>query len=146
MFTLPFKKLKKDTSGATMIEFAFAGPVLLLLTFGFFEFCRALFIQGVLNYSAEQATRYAMVNFEQNNVDQNYLDSVAIQIKNHARDSFILIDENKITDFDVTVAVNPGDMTKTVSIAIDYNYSMIMPLVPQSTFTLTGKSESFLIQ
>ena len=37
-------------------------------------------------------------------------------------------------------------MTKTVSIAIDYNYSMIMPLVPQSTFTLTGKSDSFLIQ
>ncbi len=141
-----FKQMLHCSRGATMVEFAFAGPVLLLLTFAFFEFSLMLFTQGVLHYSAEQATRFAMVNLEQNNLDPNYLAAAKVKIQDRAKQSFILIDQEKITNFNVDVIVDPDDNTKTVSITIDYNYTMIMPYLSQSTFTMTGKSESFLVQ
>ena len=140
------KNLRKNTRGATMVEFSFAAPIILLLTFGFFEFSLVLFTQGVLHYSAEQATRYAMVNFDAGNLEDDYITEVKLGIKSAAIDSFILIDENKISNFDISVVVDPADQTKTVNVTINYNYSMIMPLMPGSTFTLTGSSKSFLVQ
>lgn len=140
------KNLGKNTRGVAMIEFAFAAPIILLITFGFFEFSLVLFTQGVLHYSAEQATRYAMVNFDVGNLDDDYITEVKQGIKSAAIDSFILIDEDKIANFDINVVVDPSDQTKTVNVTIDYNYSMIMPLLSGSSFTLTGSSKSFLVQ
>jgi len=146
MFYKMFKKIRHDARGATMVEFAFAAPVLLILTFGFFEFSRVLFTQGILHYSAAEATRYAMVNFDPNVLDEDYIAEVKLGIKGVVSDNFILIDETKISRLDVDVTVNPGDATKTVSITIEYDYSMIMPIIPQANFTLVGNSQSFLVQ
>ena len=140
------RKIRQSSQGATALEFAFAGPIIMLLTFGFFEFSMVLFTQGILSYSAEQATRYAMVNFEQDNLDEDYLTTIQLGIKNKARESFILIDNEKIEDIDVSVVADPADNTKTVSVTITYNYSMIMPFLDRSNFTLRGASESFLVQ
>ncbi|MBL4767480.1 MAG: pilus assembly protein [Rhodobacteraceae bacterium] len=140
------KNIRKNTRGATMVEFAFAAPIILFMTFGFFEFALVLFTQGVLHYSAEQATRYAMVNFDVGNLEDDYITEVKQGIKGAAIDSFVLIDEAKIANFDVSVVVDPSDQTKTVNVTIDYNYSMIMPLMPGSSFIMTGSSKSFLVQ
>ncbi len=140
------KKFTKNSRGTTMIEFAFAAPIILMLTFGFFEFVLIVFTQSILHYSAEQATRYAMVNFDAGNLEESYLATVKSEIQGVAQDSFILIHEEKIENIDVSVIVDPSDQTKTVSVTINYNYSMIMPLLPNSTFLMSGKSESFLVQ
>ncbi len=139
-------KLRKYDDGSAAVEFSLALPVIMLLTFGFFEFCLVLFTQGVLDSSAEEATRYAMVNFEQDNLDADYITGIKSDIKAVAKDSFIMIDESKISDFDVEVITNNSDATKTVSISIDYEYSLSMPFIDDLTFTMTGSSESFLVQ
>lgn len=146
MFSRLLKKIRKSSRAATMIEFAFAAPIILFLTFGFLEFSLVLFTQGILHYSAEQATRYAMVNFDAGNLDDAYIAEVKLGIKSAAIESFVLIDESKIANFDISVVVDPADQTKTVNVTIDYNYSMIMPLLSGSTFIMTGTSKSFLVQ
>lgn len=146
MFSRLLKKIRKSSRGVTAIEFAFAAPIILFVTFGFFEFALVLFTQGVLHYSAEQATRYAMVNFDAGNLDVDYITQVKLDIKNAARENFILIDEDNITNFDINVVVDLSDQTKTVNVNIDYDYSMIIPLMPESTFTISGTSKSFLVQ
>lgn len=140
------KKIRKSLRGASAMEFAFAAPIILILTFGFFEFARILFTQGILHYSAEQATRYAMVNFDVGNLADDHIRTVKLGIESAARDSFVLIDEGKISNFDISVIVDPADQTKTVNVTIDYTYAMIMPLMSGTTFTMTGESKSFLVQ
>lgn len=146
MFLGLLAKIRKNSRGVAMVEFAFAAPVILFLTFGFFELALVLFTQGVLHYSAEQATRYAMVNFDAGNLDDAYIATVKLGIKNAAIESFVLVDDNKIQNFDISVIVDPSDQTKTVNVTIDYNYSMVMPLMPGTNFILTGSSKSFLVQ
>ncbi|MCP5381611.1 MAG: pilus assembly protein [Kordiimonadaceae bacterium] len=140
-----FFKLKNNDKGATAIEFAFAAPVLLLLLFGMFEFSRVLFTQGILNYSAEQGTRFAMVNFDHDNLDPDYIDTIKSDIEDVSRNNFILVSDENISNFDVDVITN-ADNTSTVNITIDYTYKMSLPLIPHSDFTLTGSSKSFLVQ
>lgn len=140
------KRLRKNDEGATAVEFAFIVPIVFLFMFGFFEFCLVLFTQGVLHFSAEEATRYAMVNFEQDNVAEEYIASIRDDIEAVARSKFVMISDEKISNFDVSVITNPSDMTKTVDITIDYSYTMSMPFIEHTTFTLRGESKSFLVQ
>lgn len=145
MFITNIKSIFNNERGTAAIEFSFAMPVLLLLLFGMFEFCRVVFTQGILSYSAEQGTRFAMVNFDHDNIDADYIAAIKSEIEEKSRDSFILISDENISDFDIEVVTNI-DNTSIVNITIGYNYQMSMPLIPNSDFTLTGKSESFLVQ
>ena len=140
-----FLKLKNDNKGSTIIEFAITSPVLLLLLFGMFEFSRVLFTQGILSYSAEQGTRFAMVNFDHDNLDPDYINAIKSDIEDVSRNSFILVNDTNISNFDVEVVTN-ADNTSTVNITIDYDYKMSLPLIPHFDFTLTGSSKSFLVQ
>jgi Flp pilus assembly protein TadG len=48
--------------GAGAVEFAIIVPILMSVFFGIFEFGRALWTQGVLDYAVEQAARCASIN------------------------------------------------------------------------------------
>ena len=52
----------RATDGASAAEFAIILPFLMTILFGIFEFGRALWVQGVLDYAVEQAARCATVN------------------------------------------------------------------------------------
>lgn len=51
-----------DRSGSNAVEFALVVPLLVTMLFGIFEFARAVFVQGMLDYAVEQAARCASVN------------------------------------------------------------------------------------
>jgi Flp pilus assembly protein TadG len=55
-------RLRHDERGATAVEFAMLAPFLIALFFGIFEFGRALWIQGILDYAVEQAARCWAIN------------------------------------------------------------------------------------
>jgi Flp pilus assembly protein TadG len=55
-------RFRRDERGATAVEFALLSPFLIALFFGIFEFGRALWIQGILDYAVEQAARCEAVN------------------------------------------------------------------------------------
>ncbi len=48
--------------GATMVEFAFVAPVLLLVMFGILEYARFFYTAQVMNNAAREGARYAAVN------------------------------------------------------------------------------------
>ncbi len=54
--------LRRDARGGMAVEFALLVPFLIAMFFGIFEFGRAIWVQGILDYAAEQAARCASVN------------------------------------------------------------------------------------
>lgn len=54
--------LALDTAGSTAVEFAFVGPLLLLMMFGVIEFGRALWTENALQYAVAEAARCMTVN------------------------------------------------------------------------------------
>jgi Flp pilus assembly protein TadG len=56
------RQLRLARAGTTVIEFAAAAPVFLLMLLGIFEFGRALWMQETLQYAVQQAARCASVN------------------------------------------------------------------------------------
>lgn len=53
--------LLANEEGTNAVEFALVVPLLVTLLFGIFEFARAVFVQGMLDYAVEQAARCASV-------------------------------------------------------------------------------------
>jgi Flp pilus assembly protein TadG len=56
------KDLGRIERGSTAVEFALVAPLIIVMLFGIFEFGRALWTQGVLDYAVEEASRCASVN------------------------------------------------------------------------------------
>lgn len=145
MLSTLIKKIKKSERGGAAIEFAFAMPIIIVISFAFFEFCQVVFTQTMLSYSAAQASRFAMVNFQKDNVESTYIDGVKADIQTYAENSYILIDDAHVTSFDIEVIVDIQKI-KTVNVKIDYAYNTNIPMLPDYSFTLTGESDAFLVQ
>jgi Flp pilus assembly protein TadG len=56
------RRLGAAERGSSAVEFALVLPILLTMLLGVVEFGRALWIQGLLDYAVEQASRCASVN------------------------------------------------------------------------------------
>lgn len=132
-FAKTMKRLLAGEGGSLMVEFAFIAPPLLLFLFGLIEFSRYAYTQSALNFAAEEATRFAVVN--------------GGTVTN---DKIIELAESKMLFLDQTLSavcvLSPTDtstQTSTVSVTISYNYDPIIPLVIGSV-TLEGTSEGYI--
>jgi Flp pilus assembly protein TadG len=56
------RRLLAKENGSAVIEFAILAPPLVLFLFGMIEFSRYAYTQSALNFAAEEATRFAVVN------------------------------------------------------------------------------------
>jgi Flp pilus assembly protein TadG len=56
------RRLHRDTRASAAVEFALLIPFLILLFLGIFEFGRAIWVQGIIDYAVEQAARCASIN------------------------------------------------------------------------------------
>lgn len=56
------RRLRADRRGALAIEFGFALPVLILLTFGLIDVSRLLWSSSTIENAAAEGARYAIVN------------------------------------------------------------------------------------
>lgn len=65
-------RLRRDTRGLALIEFALTAPVFLLLLLGIFDFCWQMYAQQVLQGAVSQAARLSTL--EGNAADQSELD------------------------------------------------------------------------
>ncbi|MGH7727245.1 MAG: TadE/TadG family type IV pilus assembly protein [Vulcanimicrobiaceae bacterium] len=55
------RRVLRDVRGATLVEFAFAAPIALLLMFAIVDFGRAIYDQSLVDNGARLGSRYAMV-------------------------------------------------------------------------------------
>lgn len=143
------KKIIKNEDGAAAIEAAFALPIIIILSFMFFELCYIAYTQSILNYSSAQGSRYAMVNIDQKSINNedvdlaaSYLAQKETEIEEVVKGSFILVNPNNVSDVSVTLI--PDIFTTNVNVSIEYNYTTSVPILPNFNFTLNAVSGEFL--
>lgn len=56
------RRSRNADGGSSAVEFAMVAPFLIAMLFGIFEFGRALWIQSLLDFAVEQASRCATIN------------------------------------------------------------------------------------
>lgn len=79
---------------------------------------RIVFAHAVLNFAAEEATRYASVNYAASDED----------IETIAMNRLILIDPNGITSLVVVSDLDPDDQTRLVTVEIAYTFQPMLPI------------------
>lgn len=127
--------IKGDCQGIAAVEFALVAPAFLALFFGIIELGRAAYTQGVVTFAAEEATRYAVVNY--NISEQEVIDLT--------EDCLLGVNRDRINAIVVTGPINPADNTRTISVEVSYNFEFLMPFLPEETVTISGNSRGFLI-
>ena len=136
------RRLRRNDDGAMAVEFALTLPIYLMVITMIIEFSRIAYTQSVVYYSAEQATRFAIVNFNATNH----------QIVHKARDNLIGVDLSNLTAIVVTSPTDLSDNTKLVSVRVQYRYEPILPVAKlfnldgDGTIALTGESSGFITE
>jgi Flp pilus assembly protein TadG len=59
---LRFRNIVRDQHGASAVEFAICGAILIFLSLGVIEFGRALLVRNELSYAADRATRVVLMD------------------------------------------------------------------------------------
>ena len=126
----------ESESGAVAVEFGLIVTMLFSLIFAVVEFGRLIFTLGVLNYATEEATRYAIVNY----------DDTAATIQAVAEEKFILINPGRIIDFTVSAPIDPNDKTKLITVALEYEFQFLLPIVGSEPIRMTASSRGFLAE
>lgn len=129
------RRLAEDRSGVSAVEFAFLAPVLLGLMFGVIELGRIAYTQGVVSFAAEEATRYAVVNY---NISEE-------EVRDLTEDCLLGVDRDRINAIVVTGPIDPVDNTRTISVDVSYSFEFLLPFLPQDTIAISGNSRGFLI-
>jgi Flp pilus assembly protein TadG len=134
-------------AGSTAVEFALGLPVFLALLFGTMEGGRAIFTQSVLFYAAEEATRWAIVN-TQDEAGGETLVQYQNRIETYAKDQLILISPNQTSAAVATAPTNPVDNTRTISITVNYNFSFMLPYIGAAAgpIQMSATSTGFLAE
>jgi hypothetical protein len=134
-FQSAWRHVAGDCAGLTAVEFGLMAPVFLALLFGAIELGRAAYTQGVVSFAAEEATRYAVVNY---NISET-------EVRDLTEDCLMGINRDRINAIVVTGPIDPVDNTRTISVEVSYNFEFLMPFLPDDTITITGASRGFLI-
>lgn len=126
----------RDDRGAAMVEFALALPVLLIILLAVIEVGRVVYAHGAVNFAAQEATRFATVNF----------DASIDQLEDVAMERLIGIRKDRIVSLNVASDLDAADQTKLVTVQIQYRHALLLPVFRQEAFTLTGESKGFLVE
>ena len=115
-------RLRRDSSGAAAIGFAFSAVIFLVLSIGIVEFGRALFVRNQLGYAADVATRAALVDTE--------ITQAEMQAKVHA--AFRENDAQLTITF--TTETAGGQEFRVLSLS--YPLTLLIPFLETETVTL----------
>ena len=139
---------RNQRSGASLVEFAFVAPVLLLVLIGVLEYARFLFTLQLLNNAAREGARYAAVNTStlstaavQTYVDTYLAGQGANQLVGYSPTSNI-----SIYQADPTTGLNTGlswqnaSFGTAIGVSISGTYHPITPvfLKTSSNLSITG--------
>ena len=129
------RRLWRDCRAVSALEFALLAPVFLGLVIGAIEMGRAAYTQGVVSFAAEEATRYAVVNYA---ISED-------EVRSMTADCLLGIDPDRINAIVVTGPIDPVDNTRTISVEVSYDFQFSLPMMPESVIPITGTSRGFLI-
>lgn len=131
-----FHSLIRDGKGASVVEFAFAAPILIMFILGTLQIGMVLQANSALREVMGWGGREAMVSY-QDSSDGYYLDTtIENMIKAKASD-----DGHRLKAANLTVDVNTTTdnvlLAKKINIDLDYDVDFDIPLWGKETLTLS---------
>ena len=128
------RSFARDRSGVTVLEFALSAPFTLMMLLGIIEFGRAIFTYGMMLFAAEEATRWAIVNY----------DATPSQIEARAAAAIDLAILKENATIVATNPIDPASQTRNVSVTVTYDFQASLPFVNVGQIPLTAVSEGFI--
>ncbi len=134
-------KLKASDEGVTAVEFALVLPIYLASLLSVMEISRMVYTKAAVMHAAEEATRYAMVNYG----------ATTTELETKATAGLVGLSADNLLAVVITNPVDPTDQTRLVSIQINYQYVPILPIGyflggDETGFEITGESKGFLTE
>jgi Flp pilus assembly protein TadG len=152
--------IRSNESGSSLVEFALAGTILLLLIFGILDCSRAMYADHFVAYAAREATRYGMVRGSTwkaascSSPTASNCATTTQAIKNFVTS----IVPPGISASNLTVSTvwpgttmagatcatpDPGCLFK---VTVNYSFTFNVPFMPPNTFALTSTSAAVITQ
>jgi len=121
------RRLRRNTSGQSLVEFAIVLPLLLLMFFGIFEFGRFYFTKLTLQHAVREATRFAITGNTLTDPETGDPISRANSIVR------VILENTNNLDVDLAgVTITPADgggPEEIVRVRVDFQYDLTMPLI-----------------
>lgn len=98
------RSLGRDSTGATLVEFAFVGPVLILMIMGLFDISHTQYTSSVLHGAMQKAGRDLTLEnagSRQSTIDQRVIDQVRSVMPNGANVTLRKFSHNDFSDVNV---------------------------------------------
>jgi Flp pilus assembly protein TadG len=111
------KRRHKRERGQNLVEFALVLPIFLVIVFGIIDFGMGLKSWIQVTNAAREGARYAAVTCATADAD---IDLV--------KDRAVASSADLVAAGDVDVTNCPGDSTESVTVTVEYDYSLITPL------------------
>ena len=116
-------RLLRDRQGASAVEFAICGAILVFISLGVIEFGRALLVRNELSYAADRATRVVLMNPA----------ATETMIRQAARNAF---EENRSL-LAVSVQDETVDGLPSRVITLTYPIELLLPMPSGKAFNLS---------
>ncbi len=125
--TTSLRRMRRNTSGQSLVEFAIVLPLLLLVFLGIFEFGRFYFTKLTLQHAVREATRFAITgNVLADPETGDPMDRVNSIVR-------VILDNTKNLDVDLAgVTITPADgggPEDIVRVRVDFQYDLTVPLI-----------------
>ena len=121
------RKLRRNSSGQSLVEFAIVLPLLLMVFFGIFEFGRFYFTKLTLQHAVREATRFAVTGNTLTDPETGDPISRANSIVR------VILENTNNLDVDLAgVTITPADgggPEEIVRVRVDFQYDLTMPLI-----------------
>lgn len=136
-------RLKRDTGGATTVEFALLGPVMITMMLGVLQTGIAMWSYNSLRAIASDTARYAVVNYQANSKLQNS------QIQNFGRTTAITTPYG-LTDANLTITVENAatqrvSSAKELTLSISYSAPTVLGVIGVGNIPMSYSRPIFLI-
>jgi len=132
--------LRKKTSdrrserGVAIAEMAVAFPVFIMLFLGVVDFARAMWTHNTLEHAAREVVRYASVHSQDSGDPVSQAD-----ITRYAHNRIVGLDVERLT---VRTTYTPSNtMGAKVQVDLTYNFTPVVPIMPDAVKTLVGTSQ-----
>ena len=125
---------RRRERGAALAEFAIAVPVFVMLFIGVIDFARAMWTHNTLEHAAREVVRYASVHSTDSGDPIGISETTA-----YAHNRTVGLSPERLT---VQANYEPSNtMGGIVQINLIYDFTPVVPVMPDSVKTLVGTSQ-----
>ena len=139
---MTLKKLRADSNGTAVIEFAMAMPVLITIMIGILQFALVLQASGAMRHGMGEGLRYAKVNAISDPSDAVAVAALKAKVEEIAKDSMAGIDRDHITSMEFTSGTSDG--ADYGQLDVKYQMQPLIPFAPLPPITINESRTVFL--